>query len=125
MGTGSPRITNILFSEHLAIKSKVRNKVKYTPCCRLRESKLVVFSELSSSGLLRSEWLFLRRFGTTYQSRPHGSRTQNKACSPNTTETFQCPHSSLYTLRIGERFSFGFLNPEDGTDRLPRNVCKK
>ena len=35
-------------------------------------------------------------------------------------------YSSLYKFRIGATgFLFGFLNPEDGTDSLPRNVDKK
>jgi hypothetical protein len=27
--------------------------------------------------------IYYRRFGTTYQPHPHGSRIQEKACSPN------------------------------------------
>ena len=39
---------------------------------------------------------------------------------------FQHLHSSLYVLRFGVTgFFFGFLKPEDGTDRLSRNVGKK
>jgi len=41
-----------------------------------------------------------RRFGTTYRSHRQGSRIQF-------------------------RIAFGFLNREDGTDRLSRNVGKK
>jgi len=36
------------------------------------------------------------------------------------------PHSSIYKVRVGGyRLSFWFLNPEDGNDRLYRNVGKK
>jgi len=39
---------------------------------------------------------------------------------------FHRPNFSLYKLRIGATgFSFGFLNPEDETYRLSRNVGKK
>jgi len=40
-------------------------------------------------------------------------------------QTFLHPHFSLSKLHLGNRLSFGFFNPEVGTNRLSRNVGKK
>jgi len=38
---------------------------------------------------------------------------------------FHCPHTSLYNFCFGGyRLSFGFLNPKDGTDRLPETSVR-
>ena len=43
----------------------------------------------------------------------------------HTVQTFLHPQFSLSKLHLGNRLSFGFFNPEVGTNMLSRNVGKK
>jgi len=84
-----------------------------------------------------------RRFGTTYRSHLQGSRIQKKACFPNIPHSpppnhLQQPYwltppilrlsiAHILLIRtpcLDNRLSFGHT-PEDGTDKLSRNVGKR
>jgi hypothetical protein len=92
-----------------------------------------------------------RRFGTTYRSHLQGSRIRKIAHCPNTRLIYGRPPPFLPSQTqattlvadttlprlfnahilpymnsvLDNKLSFGFLTPEDGTERLSRNVGKK